>query len=291
LRRSRIYCPAIAATCLATVTDTTYLPGTIVLLSSFLRHNPWFNGDVVVFHDQLSDAARSRLAQFPNVRLHQVGTALSERLHALESDPRLARKRAHFHSLEAFGLRGYDWVLMLDSDVLCHGDAAALVDIEGALVCCPDQSYFWEQPRNRYTYEPTRVAPATRPADVLPISFNVGVMLIRPSRLGDSVYADLLDAVRPEAFRDVTTGHTVSVLLNRQFSGAWTPAPAYFNYLISGGISKYTRPRPPLDEAVFVHFLGRPKPWQAEALAPDELRDPDRRAAFAQWQDAAAGLL
>ena len=279
-----------ARTCVAVVTDETYLPGSLVLLSSFLEHNPWFDGRIVVIHDGLGADARARLSRLPHVELRPVHHALTARLQALASHPTAGRKLRHFYSLEAFGLRDVDWVLALDSDILCAGDAAPLIAMEGGLVCCPDQSHFWATPRDPLTYEPAPVVDG-EPADVLPVAFNAGVMLIRPGRLSPSVYEDLLDQVRPDTLAHVTTGHTDSVLLNRYFRDAWTQAPDRFNYLISAGMWRYKRPRAPMSDSVFLHFLGRPKPWQTAPGDLDGIVDPGRRTAFSRWHAASRGAL
>lgn len=271
--------------CVATVTDDAYLPGTLVLLSSFLRHNAWFHGHLVVIHDGLTEDSREQLARFPNLRFHPVGPALETRLAALAALPKVGRKLPHLFSLEAFNLPGYDWILALDSDILCLGNLEPLIEMDAPLVCCPDQSYFWEQVRDRRTYVPM-ARPAAVAADIRSITFNVGVMKIAPRRLSPSVFADLVNQVSPGTWADVRTGHTDSVLLNQHFRGAWTQAPDTFNYLISGGMALYTRGRAPLRDAVLLHFLGKPKPWQPEAAAAAHTMDPERRAAFALWDAA-----
>jgi lipopolysaccharide biosynthesis glycosyltransferase len=275
-----------AHACLATVGDDAYLPGTVVLLSSFLRHNDWFDGDIVVIHgDGLTDAGRSRLVGFPNLRLHRVGGTLEARLASLAAEPRIGQKLTHLYSLEAFNLPDYDWILSLDSDIVCRGSVQDLIAIDAPLVCCPDQSFFWERRRNRRTYAPVR--PGGAP-DVIPAAFNVGVMRIAPARLRACVYDDLLGQLHPATWADVQTGHSDSVLLNQYFEHAWTQAPEIFNYLVSAGAARYTRPRAALEDAVLVHYLGRPKPW--EPAAATEPMQPERRAAFSLWQaaDAAA---
>ena len=270
------------AVCIATVTDDAYTPGTVVLFSSFLRHNPWFRGDLVVIQAQLSERSRAQLAQFPNVRFHSITAALDERLATLASHPAVGRKLTHLYSLEAFNLPEYDWVLALDSDLLCLGDMKGFVAVEGPLVACPDQSYFWERTRDPNTFEPTHPASGDASAS----TFNVGVMKITPSRLNPTVFADLVDHVRPETWDRIFTGHSDSILLNRHFRNACVQAPDRFNFLISKGLQHYTRARGLLHDAAMVHFLGRPKPWELEDISVMDAWDPVRRRAFELWRDS-----
>ena len=44
--------------CLATATTEHFVPGTLVMIGTFLEHHPGFEGDVVVFHDALPGGCR-----------------------------------------------------------------------------------------------------------------------------------------------------------------------------------------------------------------------------------------
>jgi lipopolysaccharide biosynthesis glycosyltransferase len=270
--------------CLTTVTDAEFLPGTVVLLSSFLRHNTWFDGDIVVIHRDLPDDSRRLLERFPNVRWHQVGAPLLERIEAITSaHPALERKAPIFYSLEAFNLCGYDRVLKLDSDILCTGNAAALLETNDVLLACPDQPHFRHQTRDRITYLPHPSSAGGDPGQWA--TFNAGMLVLAPERLGRDLYPALLDDLRPETWSTVRTKHTDSIVLNRRFERTWTPCPERYNYFISKDTAQYTRSRAPLADAVFVHFIGRRKPWH--------IREPlastfdDYRVALARWDEAA----
>jgi lipopolysaccharide biosynthesis glycosyltransferase len=269
---------------LAVVTDAAFLPGTVVLLSSFLHHNPWFSGDIVVIQHDLPDAARRALARFPNLRFHDVGAPLLERLAAVTmAHPSLAAKAPIFYSLEAFNLPAYDRVLKLDSDMLCRANVSGLLDTDGALLCCPDQPYFRHQVRDPTTYVPRAGSQAAD--DILPVTFNAGMLVLSPPRLGRGIYDELLRSVTPETWRDVGTHHTDSVVLNRRFQHAWVRLPDIYNYFISKFTSRYTRRRVPVHEAAFLHFIGRPKPWQPRE--PDVVGSSDEyRLALTWWDEA-----
>ena len=260
-----------------------YLPGTIVLLSSFLAHNPWFDGDLVVVDDGLSPAGAAALARFPRLRLEPIDARLDARLADLITSGVLPpAKRTVLCSLASFGLPGYRRVLKLDSDIVCTGNAAELFTRAEPLVCAFDQAHFRHEIRDLATYAARASgSPAVDPAP----TFNAGMMLIDLSRLPRDTFARLLDAVSPSTWAGVRTGHSDSVLLNRYFRGAWTPVDERYNYFISARMGAFTRPRVPLDRAVFVHLLGRPKPWHHDARAAADLAGV-RQQAFALWDDA-----
>ena len=82
---------------------------------------------------------------------------------------------------------------------------------------------------------------------------------------------------------EVRTGNTDMVVLNRYFEGRWSLLPERYNHFVSASAPTYVRERSPMSEAVFLHFLGRPKPWQAAPLTGADAR---RLRAFAMWEAA-----
>lgn len=270
--------------CVATVTSAAYAAGTQVLFSSFLRHNPWFAGTLVVIHDP-QEPPTDVLRRMPNMRWHPVSDELAARLTATEYT---TIKAPRFHSLEIFRLGEFDRVLYLDSDVVCTGDARALFDIEGALLCCPDQAHFWGLARDRATYE-TRQDALAAPDTVFDRTFNTGVMRLTPALLGASTFGELLGRIETRDWRAIGTGHSVSVVLNDHFSGVWTEVSERYNFLITSGMLNYRRPRGPAADAVFLHFIGRPKPWEPHSR--DTIFNDDHRLALDAWGREAARSL
>ena len=70
--------------CLATATTERFVPGTLVLIGSFLRRHPGFAGDIVVVHDSgLPESLREVLAatlvrgSLHNIRLPRPSTSPS----------------------------------------------------------------------------------------------------------------------------------------------------------------------------------------------------------------------
>jgi lipopolysaccharide biosynthesis glycosyltransferase len=267
--------------CIATVTSAAYAAGTQVLLASFLRHNPWFSGTLTVIHDR-QEPIPDVLRRFPNVQSHPVSDELTRLLADTEYT---TLKAARFHSLEAFRLREFERVLYLDADIVCTGDARPLFDMEGALLCSHDQAHFWGHARDRVTYA-TEADARPAPDTTYPSTFNTGVMRLAPALLDESTFADLLARIRTRDWGAIRTGHSVSVVLNDHFSGAWTPVSERFNFLISNGMLHYRRPRVPVTEAVFLHFIGRPKPWEANSR--EVIFNEDHRSALDAWDGEAA---
>ena len=126
------------------------------MLGSFLKHHPRFDGDLVIIHDALPQAARDALqALSDRVRFETVSTRLRDRLaHLSAGHPAFAGGLEYFYSLEAFRLHGYRKVLFYDSDVLVRAPLDALFDAPGTLLCCPDHVALGGGRRDARTFEP-----------------------------------------------------------------------------------------------------------------------------------------
>ncbi len=267
-------------------TDRSFVEATAVLVSSFIRRNPWFEGPIYLIHDGVDAAARRRLDHLPGLRWTPADPALGAALRTLtDARPDLERRVRRFHSLHALRLDGHARVLYLDSDILCTGDVRPLLDVgedEGAaLAACPDIPRYRGGTRDRRTFLP--VAPPA--ADAQPFrTFNSGVMVFRPEDLGPDRFVRILADLAPAQWAGIRSGHTDQVLLNRHFEGRWVEAGPTFNYLVTDDSHRWDRP--PLEEARLVHFVGRPKPWQLKGTLPPPGSGPQRVRAWALWDDA-----
>lgn len=258
---------------MATVTTARFLPGTEVALRSFVRANPWFRGPTLVIHDGDEAVLRRRLIDIPDLRPHRIGDELRTRVSELVRQvPSLARKGARFWSLEAFNLPVDQPVLLLDGDTLCVGDARGILQHPGGLLACPDLASRRGSGREARSFVRDRGAAPT---------FNAGVLLLRLDELDPDVFPSLLERLDPERWATVGTGHTDQVVLNDHFGSMWAPLPNRFNALVPPTLEVASAE---VEGAVFLHFVGRPKPWEAP-LPPAGAGA--RRAAHAAWRRAA----
>ena len=245
-----------------------FLPGTFVLLASFLKHHLGFKGDIVVFNDGLSASARSALGVFGQVRPEPISPALRERLAKLAAAvPQMLsplNRLPRLWSLEAFRLEGYRKVLFCDSDLLFQGAVDSLFDRTEPLLCCPDRASLHGQGRDARTAVPTS---ADAP-DAMLDTFNAGFMLIDRQLTDGGCYSDLLGMIVPKAWEGVRSRLTDQLLLNRYFAGRKSLLPPTYNCLVrSLGIARDAHGLEPKSAKV-LHFVGPDKPWRiGEVLA------------------------
>jgi lipopolysaccharide biosynthesis glycosyltransferase len=174
--RSRKAAP-VKTSCVATVVSDPFVYGAIVMLASFRRENPWFEGDFVILCDEtyspLSPKNRELIARtVPNVRFHAVDTSRFERIFRFAEDVVLTPKRlrAAFLILECFTLSEYERVLTLDSDMVVLGSLQLLFQLEQEF--CVVRAY-------------------DNVLDLPLPYFNTGTMMIRGSMLD----ADMLETI------------------------------------------------------------------------------------------------
>jgi hypothetical protein len=117
----------------ATYVDLPGLPAFLALLRSLALADPAVCEDYVVLHDGLPDAAVDRIrALHPRVRPHPVDTG--RLLAHAGGDPARA---ADFAPLEAFRVRGYGTLLVLDAHLIARGRLTPLLRLREGLAA-PD---------------------------------------------------------------------------------------------------------------------------------------------------------
>ena len=292
--------PRTSDVCLFTVATEPFVPGAFVMIGTFLKHHPGFDGDVVVVQDGLSAASREMLqAAFGRLRFEAVSPEMKGRVERLGTVRRLFRGRtASLYYLEAFRLAGYRKVLCCDSDLLFQGCIAELFDSTEALLCCGDRWFLRGRPLDAVTGlpvpepgQPAAAGDGERPAGERPVlerTFNGGFLLIDARLRGEATYSDLLDMVSPESWRNVESTATDQILLNRYFAGRQTLVSWTYNYLLPEAAA--IRAREGLDpgRAKVLHYKGALKPWMSNGLLQWVHGDFKRRPApeFKHWYDA-----
>jgi lipopolysaccharide biosynthesis glycosyltransferase len=245
---------------LITVSSDSFLPGTMVLFHSFLTHNPWFTGNLIVIDGGLSEISKASLTGKFNVIIKQPDNKIEEQLDNLITLlPAYAKTRARFYSLEMFSFNGYDQVLFLDSDMLCLHNVHDLFLAGHSFAACADHRYYQNCVRNKKTFLPVERSTETELFNEHFIDrfFNTGFMLVNGSLLNDAMFHKLINAIQPGAFKTIQTGHTDTVILNNELLSKVTWLDIKYNLyatLFDSAVVAGVEP-------CFVHFMGKQKPW------------------------------
>lgn len=288
--------------CLVTVTTESYLPGTVAMLGSFLKHHPGFDGDIVIIERGLPGKRRRMLrTAFPRVRFASVSVELVERAQRLQAElphPKIATV-GHFSKLDAFRLSGYRKVLLCDGDILFRASISDLFDTGDALICCGDRMMARGWHRDAETMAPLRpgagVGSGEGGAGVLEQPFNSGFLVVDGRLTGERVHADLLAMLAAEQWRRLSPKVLFGDqdILNRYFAGRQTLVSWTYNYLLPQVANIRAREGLDASEAKVLHYLGSLKPWIPGAmLLPWATggRDSSMTNAFNLWYDTWMGF-
>ena len=285
-----------ARICLATAATERFVPGALVLIDSFLRRHPGFDGDVVVVHDDgLPERLREVLSgTFDGLRFMPVSPELVERAERVRAAlPQRGFTPARFFALDAFRLRGYRKVLFCDSDLLFRGPVDSLFDSPHDLLCCGDKAFLEGRPRDAATFLPVPPGGRAGGAGVLERTFNDGFLMIDAGLLNERTHAGLLAMLTPETWRDTDTPHTKQFLQNRYFAGRQTLIGSTYNFLLASARAIRAREGVDVENARVLHYVKAVKPWSPEAMlrwAWDPGSAP-AAAAFRFWYDAYLDVL
>ncbi len=269
---------------IVTVTSRGYLPGTQVMLHSFLHHNPWFDGQITILHDDLlaDDMATLRLG-FPAITFLGPSTELTAAMDTLVADfPNLKDRQRRFLSLEAFHPDRIGRVLFCDSDLLFRGDVSAILGANAQLIACGDRAQIAGAGRDPASMKERSARDPKTDSD----SFNAGLMVIDESLRTEIVWNQLLGQLDPQAWQSVTSDHTDQAVFNRQFGNQVTLADPAYNYLVGHAGRVRSAIASPMSDAKVLHFNGPAKPWNFGVHLAATANDASFVKAMQHWFDA-----
>ena len=303
----------MSKSCLFTVVTPRFLPGALVMLASFLRVHPTYQGDVVVVHWRLPRRLRDLMCKILRraIRFETPSAALRRRIAAVapvRSPSRLPA--ACFYFVEAFRFREYERILYCDSDLLFRDAIDELFQADDELLAAPDRPALVGMCRDAATFaripcggEPSAVdlraheAHQSHAAAELPArlanTFNCGLLALNLGRVHATCYEDLLAFLTPERYRGVRSAD--GFLLNRYFAGRQTLVSSSYNFLVGEAAAIGAREGVALEDAKALHFNDRAKPWLTQEMldwaSVGRRRSRPHPIAFNLWYDAYADLL
>lgn len=266
---------------LVTVTSSDYLPGTRVMLDSFLTHNRWFDGRIIVVHDGMTHAEQEELsADFKSVAFCTPSTDLKQAVARLVAAyPHLRSRAARFLSLQCFWLPDDEGdLLFCDSDLLFLRDIRDAVGTPGDLLACPDKAQTQGHGRDRVT-----MAEGDGSEGGGHRSFNAGLMVMRAALLQQRPRHRISALLEPEEWSRIASDHTDQAVLNICFGRDVRLLPERYNLLVghAGAIRGATDGA--FSDAEVLHFNGPAKPWLLARHPGSTARDGLMIRAYEEW--------
>lgn len=270
--------------CIATVTSDGFISGTFVMLRTFIKYNPWFRGEIVVFHDGLSDKNKGILKQCINsLILQPVNGELKSICNELMSGfPAIRQKVSHFYSIESFSLAGYDKVIFCDSDILFLGSIEPLFELDKPLICCGDSAWYQGMGRDRNTFRKI-IKNRNNIQSVIEYPFNSGLMLIDKVNLTPENYSNILSMINMTTWKNIETAHTDQIVLNLYFDKQVHIADCSYNYLLIHRDLLLEKTGVGFKQVNLIHYNGTPKPWRLDKVIEQTGLDPASIPFYRKW--------
>lgn len=276
--------------CLATVTTSGYLQWTMVMVHSFLKENPWFDGDIVLITNEMSSEERSRFSIFPNVSFRKPTdrqTAAIDKL--IEKKPGFTNLVPMFWSLEMFNLTGYRKVLFLDSDTLVVNSLRDVFEKPDGLYACAESCWYHGKGRRVDTYEATEGL--NDPELFIEKPVNSGFLLVDGQFLTPENYKGMVDMITPGLWENKGTLHADQLILNLFFQGRFTLLDARYNFRPVNASVMMDKEGIGLEDAYVIHYFRQYKPWNFNEVLQLSKDDMVHLKAFRMWYSAYIELL
>jgi len=223
----------------ASYVDEVYLPGFLTLLRSLALTNPALCLDYVVLFDDLTPASVSAIHRLhPRIRFRRVETGRYDDFVKGDRSNYLVRK-AYF-SLDAFRIRDYDTVIVLDTDMVVLGDVSPLLDVREGIGAV--EQFFYNETGTK---------------------LNSGLLVLNREVLTDDFVA-LVDGTGRSGEYELDK-HDQGIL-NAILDGRFVRLDERYNFVkrrLSGDLDV-----PP--EVAVLHFTGQHKPWTGGEVGYDK---------------------
>lgn len=248
---------------LVTVTSRDYLPGTQVMLHSFLQKHRGFNGEIVILSDDLTDDDQQQLAStFDRINFERPSDDLVGAIGDLvEGVPKLRGRARRFYSLEAFHPDREGDVLFCDGDLLFRSSIDEMLAIEGSLIACGDRAQVMGSGRDPHSLAELEGL-AEEPIQQSGFAtFNAGLMIIRQGLRTKENWTALLAQLDQDSWHDIASEHTDQAVYNRLFGDQVSLADGTHNHLVGHGRALRENAGVSMSDAKVLHFNGPAKPW------------------------------
>ncbi|MEM6878444.1 MAG: glycosyltransferase [Bacteroidota bacterium] len=268
-----------------TICTPNFVPGTLLMVYTFRKYNPWWQGEFIVLVDKPTSQMEKHLDYLPGVRLHPIGKDLLRRSKEVaDADSTGKVFQSHFYSLELFNLQGYDKLFYVDSDMLILGSFHELFLRPEPMICVGDGFHYKDKLRDGAGYNTFKPKFWQSKSKGWDGCFNAGLILFDGSWASEKHYRDLCAMVTTEGYSQQAMRLQDQMIQNIYFRDRFTLVSARYNYRLGLADGILEKDGILQEDAYVIHYTARKKPWlHHEAL--DRLTDNPRYFdAFRLWQ-------
>lgn len=244
-----------------TVSSDNFFLGTEALHKSILKFNPHRAFNFIVIDAGLNTSQAKTLSNKYNATIQRPNQELRLAInHLCNTIPSLKNRSARFFSLELFFIDLSGTSIFIDSDIICCGEIP-LDEITMDFQACYDARSLLGFFRDKETFEylSDKQLLTSQPERFIDKLFNTGVMIFPEGYLNPKYQEYILKLINAKSFQAIKTGHTDTVVLNRLLLNQVKWLDQKWNtyaFLWDRGLINIKNP-------IFVHYLGKEKPWQS----------------------------
>ncbi len=265
----------------ATVTTENYFQWTMTMLHSFIKNNPWFDGDILVICNDLPREMIDDFVFFNRVNIITPSADLLRHIDLLADEiPKFKNLSARFYSLEIFRLKGYSKVLFLDSDMIVAQSIEELFQLPDAFYASAQLCSYKGKGRNGSTFN---AEIKNNQADFLESPVNSGFMLIDGELLNQNHYPGILDLIKPALWSQNDLTYTDELIINQYFKGKFSLISARYNYRARSARIFKEKENITFEDAKIIHYYAKYKPWNFTEVLRSAANNLNWIKAFELW--------
>ncbi len=248
---------------LVTVLNDDFLIGAEMMVYSFLQHNSWFKGEVILLVETPKPELAERFKFVNHLKIEPVSSVLLDKVDALcQKNKAFCYNRPAFFVLEMFRMETYQQLLYVDADVIFQGDVMSLFENPEPFTAVRDGISYQDGCRKINSYSTTQPNPSDlKPEERWFNTFNSGLFVVHQSLINQKIYTDLINLIEVETYEKFGGSLDDQFLLNIYFKDQYKHISGIFNYRMQIGKEMKKKDEFSFQEVKVLHFTGTIKPW------------------------------
>ncbi len=244
--------------CLATVSNKEYWSGTKTMISSFLKYNQWFTGDIIIISDD--KFFQSKKLNYKNSFFKTPDDQLTLKVETLtDTIQNLKEIKDRFYCLDVFNIIEYDYIIYADSDLLFSKGLDPDILFKNYFMAVLDPWHYRGYKREYKTCKKLHHSNITNEV-YFNNFFNSGFLVLSKNIRTNDNYLKLLEYLSVANYLPLKDKLADESCLNYIFNEQVSFLPVQYNcpvHLLIEGIVK--------NQPKTTHFTGKYKPWKLKS--------------------------
>lgn len=267
---------------LITVTDKNFIQGTQIMLYSFLTHNKWYNGDILILSDEDIEGLLEHEIRFAgHFKFKKIDKELLEKIETLKNkNIDYVKNEKAFYCLEVFNFLNYKNIICVDSDILFRGSIKEWIDAGHTFSAVGDKPYYKDLTRKKNDFSSRIKKENISLSERWNDSLNAGIFVTKTDALAKDMYHQLLSYISVEIFDKFKGKQQDQFIIFLYFKDIIKFVSSKFNYRFQLEKEMKEKDGVSFKDAHVIHFTGPHKPWNSIFSLLPKLRHPNFTRAY-----------